>query len=58
MIIGVSVLAFVIVHVYLLTIGHGFRQHVKPMLTGFDEVELTPEQEAYLEQNEPWRLKG
>ncbi|GKY87505.1 cytochrome b/b6 domain-containing protein [Sinisalibacter aestuarii] len=52
------VVTFVIVHVYLLTVGHGFRHHVKPMLSGFDEVDLTPEQEAYLEQNEPWRLKG
>ena len=53
-----AILAFVIVHVYLLTIGHGFLHHVRPMVTGFDEVELTSEQEAYLEQNEPWRLKG
>ncbi len=52
------VVTFVIVHIYLLTVGHGFRHHVKPMVTGFDEVDLTPEQEAYLEQNEPWRLKG
>jgi len=52
------VVTFVIVHIYLLTVGHGFRHHVKPMVTGFDEVDLTPEQEAYLEQNEPWRLKS
>ena len=51
------ILTFVIVHVYLLTIGHGFVEHVKPMVTGFDEIELTDEQEAYLEANEPWRLK-
>lgn len=49
--------AFVIVHVYLLTVGHGFHSHVKPMITGYDEIDLTPEQEAYLEQNEPGRLK-
>lgn len=49
--------AFVIVHVYLLTVGHGFRSHVRPMVTGYDEVDLTPEQLAYLEQNEPDRLK-
>lgn len=49
--------AFVIVHVYLLTVGHGFRSHVQPMITGYDEIELTPEQEAYLEKNEPGRLK-
>ncbi|MBR9841896.1 MAG: cytochrome B [Rhodobacteraceae bacterium] len=49
--------AFIIVHIYLLTVGHGFRQHVKPMVTGYDEIDLTPEQEAYLETNEPGRLK-
>ena len=53
-----AILTFVIVHVYLLTIGHGFAHHVQPMVTGFDDIELTPEQEAYLEQNEPWRLKA
>lgn len=48
--------AFVVVHVYLLTLGHGFRSHVKPMVTGYDEIDLTPEQEAYLETNEPGRI--
>ncbi len=51
------IVVFVIVHVYLLTVGHGFRQHVKPMITGYDDIDLTPEQEAYLETNEPGRLK-
>lgn len=51
------VVSFVLIHLYLLTVGHGFREHVKPMVTGFEEVDLTAEQEAYLEQNEPWRLK-
>ena len=51
------VAAFVVAHVYLLTIGRGFRHHVKPMVTGYEEVDLTPEQEAYLEANEPERLK-
>jgi thiosulfate reductase cytochrome b subunit len=49
--------AFVIVHVYLLTVGHGFRSHVAPMITGYDVIDLPPEQEAYLEKNEPDRLK-
>ena len=48
--------AFVVTHVYLLTVGHGFREHVRPMVTGYDCVDLTPEQEAYLESNEPGRL--
>lgn len=42
--------AFVVAHIYLLTIGHGFRQHVQPMVTGYDKVELTPEEEAYYSQ--------
>ncbi len=50
------ILAFIIIHLYLLTVGHGFLAHVRPMITGFDEVELTSEQENYLTENEPWRL--
>lgn len=45
-----AIATFVVVHLYLLTIGHGFRQHVQPMVTGYDCVELTPEEEAYLDQ--------
>lgn len=45
-----AIAAFVVAHVYLLTIGHGFREHVRPMLTGYDRVDLTPEAEAYLAQ--------
>ncbi|WP_428543654.1 hypothetical protein [Profundibacter sp.] len=41
----------------MLTIGHGFRAHVKPMITGYDEIDLSPEEEAYLQNDEPWRLK-
>lgn len=52
------ILSFIIVHVYLLTVGHGFRAHLRPMIRGFDHIDLTPEQEAYLEANEPWRLKS
>lgn len=54
---GYVIAGFVIIHVYLLTVGHGFRAHVRPMVTGYDEIELTPEQEAYLETNEPGRLR-
>ncbi len=50
--------AFVVVHVYLLTVGHGFRAHVRPMITGYDTIDLTPEQEAYLEANEPGRIRS
>jgi len=52
-----AIAAFVIVHVYLLTVGHSFRDHVRPMITGFDKVTLTPEEEAYLQADEPGRIK-
>ena len=52
-----AILAFVIVHIYLFTTGHSFVDHVKPMVTGFDEVELTPEEEAYLEKDEPRHIR-
>jgi thiosulfate reductase cytochrome b subunit len=44
-----AIASFVVVHIYLLTIGHGFRQHVRPMVTGYEMVDLTPEAEAYFE---------
>ena len=47
------ILAFVFIHVYMLTTGHSFREHVMPMITGFDEVDLTPEEEAYLRKDQP-----
>lgn len=52
-----AILAFVIAHIYLLTIGHSFREHVKPMITGYDEVDLTEAEEAYLEKSPAARLK-
>ncbi len=55
--IGFAIAAFVIVHVYLLTAGGSFRDHVAPMITGFDKVDLTPEEEAYLLRDEPARIR-
>ncbi len=52
-----AIATFIVAHVYLLTTGHSFVGHVKPMITGFDEVDLTPQEEAYLEADEPGRLK-
>ena len=51
------IVVFVIAHVYLLTTGHSFREHVMPMINGFDEVELSAEEEAYLEQDVPNQIK-
>jgi thiosulfate reductase cytochrome b subunit len=52
-----AIASFVVVHVYLLTIGHGFRHHVRPMITGFEVVEVSPEAEAYFATERPERLK-
>ncbi len=55
--IAFAVVLFIIVHIYLFTTGHSFTEHVKPMVTGFDEVELSPEEEAYLEKDEPGHIR-
>ncbi|MHC0053079.1 cytochrome b/b6 domain-containing protein [Actibacterium sp. D379-3] len=52
-----AIASFVVAHVYLLTVGHSFRAHVRPMITGYDDIALTPEEEAYLEADEPARIK-
>ena len=52
-----AIAIFIIVHVYLLTTGHSFKAHVMPMIDGFDEVELSAEEEAYLEQDEPGHIR-
>ena len=52
-----TILTFVIIHVYMLTTGHSFREHIMPMVNGFDEVDLTPEEEAYLQNDEPENIR-
>ena len=52
-----AIAAFVIIHVYLLTTGHSFKEHVMPMISGFDEVELSEAEEAYLEKDEPGHIQ-
>lgn len=52
-----AILAFIIIHVYLLTTGHSFREHVMPMITGYDMVDLTKAEEDYLAADEPGRLR-
>lgn len=51
------ILVFIIAHVYLLTTGHSLKEHVMPMVDGFDEVDLSPEEEAYLERDEPGHIR-
>ena len=52
-----AIAVFIIVHVYLLTTGHSLREHLMPMISGFDEVDLSPEEEAYLERDEPRHIR-
>ena len=52
-----GIVVFIIAHLYLLTTGHSLVDHVKPMITGFDEVELSEAEEAYLKENEPGKIK-
>lgn len=52
-----AIVVFVIAHIYLLTTGHSFKEHVMPMINGFDEVDLSKEEEAYLERDEPGHIR-
>ena len=45
-----AISAFIIIHLYLLTTGGTFIHHLRPMLNGYDEVELTESETAYLEE--------
>mgnify|MGYP001151302985 FL=1 len=52
-----AILVFVLVHIYMLTTGHSFKEHLMPMINGFDDVDLTPEEEAYLLKDEPENIR-
>lgn len=52
-----AILAFIIAHVYLLTTTHDFVGHVRPMVSGYDEVDLTEAEEAYLEESKAVKMK-
>ncbi len=52
-----ALIVFIIAHVYLLTTGHSFTSHVKPMIDGYDEVDLTEAEQAYLEQDETSKIQ-
>ena len=54
---AIAIVVFIILHLYILTIG-GFGHHVKPMITGYDEVELTPEELAFIKADEPEKIKN
>jgi len=45
-----GVFIFFMLHMYVLAMGGSFLHHIRPMLTGFDEVELSPVEEAYFNE--------
>lgn len=47
---------FVVIHVYMATTGRPWHHYFHSMITGYDDVELTPEELAYLEQSRENRL--
>ncbi|MBB1074694.1 cytochrome b/b6 domain-containing protein [Rhodoferax sp. 4810] len=53
-----ALLVFVVVHVYMLTTGHSFVEHLRPMFNGFDEIELSAEEEAYLLRDQPSHIRS
>jgi thiosulfate reductase cytochrome b subunit len=53
---AIVIVMFVILHVYLLTTGHSFKEHVMPMIDGKDKVDLTKDQFDYLMANEPQKI--
>jgi thiosulfate reductase cytochrome b subunit len=44
--------AFVIIHIYMTTTGKSTFHYVRTMITGYDEIELSEVEEAYLEQTQ------
>ncbi|WJW74287.1 cytochrome b/b6 domain-containing protein [Thiohalobacter sp. IOR34] len=52
-----AILVFVILHVYLLTTSGSFLAHLKPMLSGYDKIELTDAEWAYLREDESNKIK-
>jgi len=54
---AIAIVMFIIAHVYLLTTGHSFIAHVKPMITGWDEVDLTNEEAAFMIADERNHIK-
>ncbi|MGO4872200.1 MAG: cytochrome b/b6 domain-containing protein [Roseiarcus sp.] len=48
---------FVIIHIYMTTTGKTVTHYVTTMITGYDSIEVSPAQAAYLEEDEPGLLK-
>ena len=50
-------ITFVVIHVYMTTTGKTVFHYIRTMITGYERIELTPAEEAYLEEQEPEMLK-
>ncbi len=48
---------FVIIHVYMTTTGKTVFHYIKTMITGYDSVELTAAEEAYIRETHSVRMK-
>jgi thiosulfate reductase cytochrome b subunit len=49
--------AFVIIHIYMTTTGRTPLHYIKTMITGYDSIELSEVEEAYLEQTKAVAMK-
>lgn len=51
-------LIFVVVHIYMTTTGKTLFYYIKGMITGYETIELTTKEEAYLKEQEPQMLSN
>ena len=53
-----AMITFVAIHVYMTTTGKTVFHYIRTMITGYERIELTEAEEAYLEEQEPEMLKN
>ncbi len=51
-----AMITFVAIHIYMTTTGKTVFHYIKTMITGYEKIELTDAEEAYLEEQEPGML--
>lgn len=52
-----AMITFVAIHIYMTTTGKTVFHYIKTMITGYEKIELTATEEAYLEEQEPELLQ-
>ena len=50
--------AFVIIHIYMTTTGKTAFHYVRTMITGYDMIELSEVEEAYIEETKTVPMKN